>query len=86
MLGSGGDDTDLVETMAKKRTTNRDVASGKFVVSKPQKSRGGVENWTISPRDNKEKSMTVTTSKSSVLTLDKIARKHSKALKRLADK
>ena len=86
MLVANADDVLLDETMAKKQTSAKDSGSGKYVVSGPQRSRGK-ESYTIKPKGAKSgQSLTVSTSSSSVASLDVITKKHSRALKRLADK
>lgn len=47
---------------------------------------GGGESWKIVPEDRAGKTMVVSTSASSVRSLDRITEKHAKALKRLAGK
>jgi hypothetical protein len=65
---------------------SREAKSGRFVVRGEKPPAGGGESWKIVPEDRAGKTMVVSTSASSVRSLDRITEKHAKALKRLAGK
>ena len=69
----------------KTKDAGRTAKSGRFVVSGMKKNRDG-EEWTLTPSDKKGRSRTVVTHNRCAVSLDKITRKHGKALERLAKK
>ena len=70
---------------SEKSTVVRSAETGRFVVQAEGKDRRGGERWMIAGKRGGDSRVVVADSKSAA-TMDRIATRRSKALKRLADK
>ncbi|MEQ8193933.1 MAG: hypothetical protein RIB59_05545 [Rhodospirillales bacterium] len=68
----------------KNHAVGQDAKTGRFVVADMKKKSGG-EEWTLKPRGEGQATKVMTSAKSAS-SLDRITKKHGKALERLAKK